>query len=260
MVYGILIFLLIGVTLEVAGKSMGMARITLGSVINSISGSIDQMVYSTWKGINYIRSKAKTISNPQSVDQANVRARVSECAKHWTDVLTDQQRANWETYASSIVIPSSGPGDIYKPAKGPFSGFTAFMRNNILMFTSGQMGMASFLAAAPIGITGPDKPNSVTGAGGALNVTVGWVAGATPGFAVLTWLRSRDRTYHPQIIAITAVAASPSVSTEANGAMGVAIPFASVRSQVDVQVVAIDAYGQPSAGSEIVRGIPVTGI
>ena len=237
-----------------------MARITLGSIVNSISGSIGEMVYSTWKGISYIRSKAVTIDNPQSQDQADVRARVAECSKYWTDTLTAQERANWEAYSKTIVVPTSGPGDIYKPAKGPFSGYTAFMRNNLLKFTSGQVALGAFQKLAPIGVSSPDKPVDVAAAGGNVNVQVSWTPGVVPGTKVCTWIRSKDKTYHPQIMATTAVGSGISISTQANSKQGNAIPFTQVRATVDVQLMVVDAFGQPSAGSEIIRGLLVTGI
>lgn len=264
----ILVVLFVAVSIHVSrlsrrnifGDCAGMARIGPSSLLNGITGKVGPVVLSTWKGVGYVRSQAQTISNPQSTDQADIRARVTEVSKYWTDTLTAQERENWETYAKSIVVPSSGPGDIYKPATGPFSGYTAFLRNNLLKFTSGQVALGTFQTLAPIGVTSPDAPADVAAAGGAVNVQVSWTPGTVPGTKVCTWLRSRDKTYHPQIIANTAVGAGISISTEANGAQGMAIPFASVRTTVDVQVMAVDQFGQPSPASELVRDILVTGI
>jgi hypothetical protein len=237
-----------------------MARITLGSVINSISGSIDQLVYSTWKGINYIRSKAKTISNPQSTSQMDIRSRTAECAKYWNDTLTQDERDAWELYAGSIVIPSSGPGDIIKPSKGPFSGYTAFLRNNILMFVSGQQALGAFQPLAPIGVTGPDAPVDAA-AGWVLNaLKVSWTPGTVPGTKVITWARGQDIAVHSQIIATTDVASGISSTANVKGAQGVSIPLTKVRGIFDAQVMAVDNLGQPSAASELVRGVHVTGI
>lgn len=260
---GIILFILIGITLEKANdvyNTLGMARITLGSVLNSISGSIGEMVYSTWKGINYIRSKAKTISNPQSADQMDVRARVAECSKYWNDTLTQAERDAWETYAKNIVIPSSGPGDIIKPAKGPFSGYTAFLRNNILMFTSGQQALGTFQPLAPLGITPPDAPADCA-AGWVLNeLKVSWTPGTIPGAKVATWTREQSGLFHAQQIAATDVGSGISSSATVNGAQGKAIPLTSVRGKFDCQVMAVDNLGQPSPASMLVKGVDVTGI
>lgn len=237
-----------------------MARITLGSIVNSISGSIGDMVYSTWKGINYIRSKAKTIGNPQSTDQADIRARVTECSKYWNDTLTQNERNNWETYSLSIENPSSGPGDIIKPGKGPWSGYTAFLRNNILLFTTAQKTLGQFSTVAPIGVTGPDAPVDCAAAWGMNQLQVSWTPGTVPGAKVVTWTRSQDGCFHAQQIASTATAAGISLSTSVKGKGGVAILLTSVRGKFDCQVMAVDNLGQPSPASELVRGISVTGI
>jgi hypothetical protein len=259
----IVLFILIGITLETireASKTPGMARITLGSVVNSISGSVDQLVYSTWKGINYIRSKAKTISNPQSESQMDVRSRVAECSKYWNDTLTQAERNNWETYANSIVIPSSGPGDIIKPAKGPFSGYTAFLRNNILKFTSGQVALGVFQTLAPIGVTPPDAPVAVA-AGWVLNtLKVSWTPGVIPGTNVATWTREQSGMFHAQQINSTPVGAGISSAASVNGAQGKAVALTSVRAKFDCQVMVVDQFGQPSPASTLVKGIDVTGI
>lgn len=237
-----------------------MARITLGSIVNGISGSIDQMVYSTWKGINYIRSKAKTISNPQSTDQADIRARVTECSKYWNDTLTQAERNNWETYSQSIVSPSSGPGDIIKPGKGPWSGYTAFLRNNLLKFTSGQVALGAFQTLAPIGVTGPDAPVDCA-AGWVLNkLTVSWTPGVVPGTNVAVWTRSQDGAFHAQEGGFVAVGAGVLAMATLKGKGGVAINLTSVRGKFDCQVMAVDQFGQPSPASELVRGVDVTGI
>jgi hypothetical protein len=256
----IFIIMLIGFCITFAGLTMAMARITLGSVLNSISGSIDQMVYSTWKGINYIRSKAKTISNPQSMDQMDVRSRVAECAKYWNDTLTQNERNAWETYANGIVIPSSGPGDIIKPAKGPFSGYTAFLRNNILMFTSGQQPLGTFQPLAPIGVTPPDAPVDCA-AGWVLNaLKISWTPGNIPGAFVASWTREQSGLFHAQQCAATAVGSGISSNATLNGAQGRAIPLTAVRGKFDCQVMAVDNLGQPSPASNLVKGVDVTGI
>jgi hypothetical protein len=237
-----------------------MARIKLGAMITDISGSIKEWVFSTWKGVPYIRCKATTISNPQSTDQADIRARVAECSRYWNDNLTQEERNNWETYSSSIVIPSSGPGDIIKPAKGPFSGYTAFLRNNILLFVSGQKALGQFWTVAPIGVTGPDAPVDCAAGWVMNNLSVSWTPGFIPGIKVCTWTRSQDACFHGQVVATTAVGAGISSSPSVKGKGGVSILLTSVRGKFDAQVQAIDQFGQPSPPSEVVRGIDVTGI
>lgn len=63
-----------------------------------------QLTYSTIKGDIYARAKV-TPTNPRSVDQQLVRARVSEITKNWDNLTRAQQKA-WELYARQYLLPS----------------------------------------------------------------------------------------------------------------------------------------------------------
>lgn len=236
-----------------------MARVTLGPLFNSLKGSLGEMVNYAWKGVQCIRTKAKTVSNPQSADQADVRARITECAKYWSATLTQAQRDAWEAYAITIPEPTSGPGDIIKPGKGPFSGFTAFVRNNVNMFISGQSAFGAFQPLAPVGVGAPDAPTAVASAWNSPNLDVSWTPGTVPGAFVVTWGKG-VRSFHAQILAVTAVGSGVSSSPNVNVAGGVSIPLTVVRDYASVQVIAYDNLGQPSPVSEVINDIFVNGI
>ncbi len=237
------------------GNRAGMARITFGSIVNSVSGSIDEMVYATWKGIAYIRSKAKSISNPQSSDQMDIRSRVAECARYWYDTLTQAQRNGWESYAGSIVIPSSGPGDIIKPPTGPFSGYTAFIRNNILLFVTGQKAAGAFLDDAPNGISGPDAPVGAVGGFVANEIKISWTPGVIPGVAVTQWIKSNTVPVHAQQTGYVAVGAGIQGCATVKVAKGVSVSLTKIRGHFDTQCQAVDAFGQASPPSALCRDI-----
>jgi hypothetical protein len=236
-----------------------MAKVTLGALINSLKGSIGEMVFSTWKGKPYVRSKAQTISNPQSADQTDVRSRIAECAKYWAATLTPSQRSEWEAYALTIPAPTSGPGDIIKPGKGPFSGFTAFVRNNLNMFISGQCALGTFQEIAPIGTPQPDAPTAVAAAWNSPNLAISWTPGTVPGAYVVTWAKG-VRSFHAQITNVTAVGSGISQATNVNVAGGASIPLTTVRDYASMQVIAYDNLGQPSNPSVVVNDIFVNGI
>ena len=63
-----------------------------------------QLTYTTIKGSIYARAKVAP-SNPRSVDQQLVRARVSEVTKNW-DTLTRAQQKAWELYARQYMLPA----------------------------------------------------------------------------------------------------------------------------------------------------------
>lgn len=258
MVYGILFFLLIGITLEVSNKAMGMARITLGSVVNGISGSIDQMVYSTWKGINYIRSKAKTAGNFQSAAQQLVRTRQTECSKYWSDTLTQVQRDAWTTYASGLPTSGAAPGDIITKGKGPWSGFTAFMRNNQLAFSAAESAMGVFIAAAPIGIPAPDAPILDVPVWNTPNIDLTWAEGVVVGTQARIWARRSDGKYfHPQIASPAIAAGGVGQLSGLAGKEGKQVTFLLALGRYDFQMDIVSAEGQVSPPSTLYRDIVV---
>jgi len=253
------LIMLIGLCITFAGATMAMARITLGSILNGISGSIDQMVYSTWKGINYIRSKAKTISNPQTNGQMSIRARVAECAKYWNDVLDAAQRGIWEAYAGTIVIPSSGPGDIIKPSKGPFSGYTAFLRNNINAFASAAVPLGTFIADAPMGLTPPDAVaiSSAVWNSGTKKIDITYVLGTVPPSRVEIWMRCLSNNINAQLVDPISAAGGLISEGYIRVGQGTWIAFDKAPGLYDVQMLALDAKGQPAPASNLIRGVQV---
>jgi len=255
---GLYLFVLIAISFSAYKGELGMARITLGSIVNSIKGSIGEMVYSTWKGISYIRRKATTSQNAQSSDQEHIRIRLAECSKYWYDTLTQPQRDAWETYAASLPVGSSSPGDIIKPALGPFSGYTAFLRNNILAYSAGISAIGVFIAAAPIGVTPPDAPVSVSGSWVAPNLVVTWSPGTVPGTRARIWIRSIDNKFHGQVRTHEAVAVGTKNVTSIAGRLGQYIALANAPGIYEIQMDSVDANGQCSPPSTLVRNINVT--
>ncbi len=67
------------------------------------SGSIgDALVYSKWKGRNYVRRHAIP-SNPKSPGQVSVRAMLKFLTQYWDD-LTEGEQADWEERAAATDI------------------------------------------------------------------------------------------------------------------------------------------------------------
>lgn len=237
-----------------------MAVIKASGNINSISGSIGSNIFSSNKGKLYIRSKPKTVSNPQSNEQTYLRARTAECAKCWNNILTQDERNAWETYAKNIITPTSGPGDIIKPAKGPFSGFTAFIKNNVTLFFYEILTIGQFLKIAPLGITPPDAPVNVNVIWNNPALEATWTAGTVTGDVVAVYVRAPNVSIHKQLIGFEPALSEFSSEIDIKGANGTYIPLAKLRTMIDAQLIAIDQYGQLSPASELIRGVNVTGI
>ncbi len=67
------------------------------------SGTVgDAIVYSKWKGRNYVRRHAIP-ANPKSVSQVSVRAMMRYLAQQWAG-LSDGQQTDWETRAAATNI------------------------------------------------------------------------------------------------------------------------------------------------------------
>jgi len=67
------------------------------------SGTIgDALVYSTWKGVEYVRKHAIP-ANPKSVGQVSVRSMLKFLTQYWAS-LTAAQQTDWETRAAATNI------------------------------------------------------------------------------------------------------------------------------------------------------------
>ncbi len=78
----------------------------------SASGSVgDSIVYSTWKGIQYVRRHAVP-ANPKSVGQVSVRVMLKFLTQYWAS-LTGAEQTDWETRAAATNI-------------SPFNAFVGF--------------------------------------------------------------------------------------------------------------------------------------
>ena len=77
-----------------------------GVLGTAMSGSTDGIVASHNRGGTYFRNRA-TPTNPNSPQQAAVRAIFRQLGAAWRDTLTAAQRAAWDTYALNTPIPNA---------------------------------------------------------------------------------------------------------------------------------------------------------
>lgn len=82
-----------------------MAIVTLGGGVASASGSIGGTTFSRNRGGPYMRNRSIP-TNPNTVQQAAVRAAVSQLTSLWNNTLTDTQREAWDTYAENVPLPN----------------------------------------------------------------------------------------------------------------------------------------------------------
>lgn len=102
-----------------------------GLLVSKVSGSIGGLTFAHNKGGPYIRNRA-TPTDPNSPQQQAVRGFVGNLAARWNGILTDVQRATWETYAANVTVldPFGDPRLI--PA------ISHFVRSNVPRMQSGE--------------------------------------------------------------------------------------------------------------------------
>lgn len=73
------------------------------NLLGRASGSLGNLVFSHNKGGPYLRQKV-TPTNPNSTWQQTVRNAVTNLTSRWLNVLTDDNRAAWATYAANVTV------------------------------------------------------------------------------------------------------------------------------------------------------------
>ena len=100
-----------------------MGKINQG-ILGGFSGGVGPVIGSGWKGINTMRSRATSVSNPRTAGQVSQRTK----------------------FAAAVELGSTLLGSIVKPLWDRFavkeSGYNAFIRSNVPAFSS--LGVPTF--------------------------------------------------------------------------------------------------------------------
>lgn len=244
-----------------------MARIRLSEVIQNISGSIGNHVYSCWKGLPLLKNKAVSISNPRSEAQAGARARFDEAAKRWYTTLTDAQRALWNEYGDSLGSASgqtgpngnggAGTKSLIKHGGGVMSGFNAYLLNNSLTYNASIHTHAQYVDDAPVGIDAPNAPTELQcsycdQAGTDIGLLV-WIAPvvAPVGSMIRLWCLSLDAGVHLQVVANIALGTSFAEIDLLHIALGKSAHISSLLGHYHIQLDCVSPTGQSSPPSNV---------
>ncbi len=143
-----------------------MARITPSALIDDIKGSVGGVTFSSWKGMSYVKAKAKSVRNPATVAQVAIRSAMTFFARRFFDDLTDAQRAEWDQYAQEVASAErsdqvqGGFGARVVPQRQfQRSGYNWFLAINVRLVK--ELGVAHYAAPiddAPLGQTPPSVP------------------------------------------------------------------------------------------------------
>lgn len=149
-----------------------MARITPSALVDDIKGSLGGVTFSSWKGMSYVKSRAKSVRNPATADQVLIRNGMTFFSRRYYDDLSDAQRAAWDQYAQEVggaarsESVQGGFGSRVVPQRQfTRSGYNWYVALNVRMLKA--FGIAHFAAPlddAPLGVTPPSQPalNGVT--------------------------------------------------------------------------------------------------
>ena len=92
-------------------------------------GKLGGLVYNTWRGIHYVRTKVSP-ANQNTPRRLAIRAKAKSCTLAW-QALTDAQRTSWNLYAADHLDPYwTG-----NPKRN--SGYNWFVRTNIRLLDMG---------------------------------------------------------------------------------------------------------------------------
>ncbi len=239
-----------------------MARIWLSEVLNDIRGSIKNHVYSVWKGLNYVREKAVSIANPNSIEQANMRAKTTQCSKRWYDTLTGAQRDLWKEYAEALTpIEGDGGGTrhLIPTNGGVMSGYNAYIMINLWAYSADITNLVIFIDDAPIGITPPNAPTGLAGTWDAPTccVNLTWVdpVDAIAGTKIRVWLLSTDGGVHKQMRMTVVLAAEAAAVCSVRIALGAIANIRALPGHYLFQIDAIGPNGQKGAPSNVIEVI-----
>jgi len=137
-------------------------KIHLSGLLQDMSGSLGNLVASSWKGLHYFREKASIVMNPKTINQAFMRTGLVLYLGLWK-TLTPIQKALWEEYAQAQGKANEdesqeGSKGIIPPKSIIQSGVNAFIGVNQLWRST--RAPAPAVLVPPVGAWYP--PNSPT--------------------------------------------------------------------------------------------------
>lgn len=131
--------------------AMRFALVRYGGGVVQMSGSIGGTTFARNRFGNYARGRTKPI-NPQSARQVKVRAIIAYLVEHWSETLTDAERASWNTYADNVAMTNKLGETIH------LSGFNHFIRSNTWGIELGR----AVVEPAPVIFTVADQDPNLT--------------------------------------------------------------------------------------------------
>jgi hypothetical protein len=233
-----------------------MAKVKFSPMIQDIRGSINNGTFSNLRGQSYLKSKSKTVGNPQTALQKSVRDTLTAYSRRWFQVLSDAQRAGWTQLAALITTVAkaqkeTGTKSLMKSTKKPVSGISAYVGLNAICVRLGLTPTDD----APLGDDAPGVPTGVTAVYATTpspQITVSWTepAGIVTDGLVIIWAKSSKNFKAVQLAAGVVKGTATQVITKLRGKAGKYLDICADNYTFQLQTVNPD--GLKSPGSEIV--------
>ena len=224
-------------------------------------------VFRNWKGLTVLGVLPSSVRNPGTARQVQARDVVAVISKAWSR-LTAAARAQWADVAAYLTSQwqnytnEVGTDAVIKVPRGPFGPLTALTAIHGLLQSVGAWGPHEPIVDAPVGMTGPSAPRSLTLSGdtdgliATVSAPADWGDNATAG-NIRVWVKSEDGTFFAQLAKYGA--AGPfTITTLHSSGSGIAIPL--TPGWYFVQCDAVNAEGlrgTPGAVEKINLAAPV---
>lgn len=140
---------------------------TKQGILGGFSGSIGNVVGSSWKGVNYMRIKPVSVANPNTAAQQEQRGKFRNCSAFAQSILTTIIQPYWNRIANKM------------------SGFNYWVKTNIANFDTTGLQAPDTLQTT-IGNINPPHSVSCTLNSGSKTVHLTWTSNAGEGQAQAT--------------------------------------------------------------------------
>lgn len=136
-------------------------------ILGGVSGSVGNVVGTSWKGIAIIKAKPLSVSNPKTAGQVAQRGKMANIVAFSKEILTEVIKPLWDRFAQQK------------------SGFNAFVQANIDLFTTEYGSTPSELVISQ-GKMASTPIDSLTPAGDGLSFDVAWTDDSGDGLKLAT--------------------------------------------------------------------------
>jgi len=200
-----------------------MAQVTFTGGIQSIRGTVNNMVFKLWKtGVTTVQNKQTSVRNPGTEEQGRVRQLLATLSKRWMQNLTENDRDAWETLAKAgpyRINREGGVRAVIRTTNKKYSGKNAYLMYNAL---AASVGATTPIDSPQLHEVSPLEPTTPTATYDGTKITVTWgdIPNVMPSDFVRAWIANASQDCHRQMVDFAPGAAKTMNITTVKGANG----------------------------------------